>query len=104
MQNEKYIKEIAEKFYSEEAALIHTEMTELGKCEICLAGSGVAMLYSVCGIINRIGEIHGQSFEETLRAINEIHNYYEGFKKAFRENLKSEESEGGEEDGEYKEI
>lgn len=102
MQDEKYIKEIAEKFYSENAALIHTEMLELGKCEICLAGSGVAMLYSACGIINRIGEIYGTDFEETVKAITEI--YYEGKKKAVKKNLRSEEIEGGEEDGEYKEI
>ena len=96
MQDKEYIKELAKKFNNEKSAMIHAEMMDWGKCEICLSGSGVAMLHNVSGIIFRIGQLYGQSFDDTMKAVKEIFEI-EQAKKNIPDG-------GGEEDGEYKEI
>lgn len=60
-------------FQGENDCYIHTEMKNGKGCATVLAGGGVAILHGICGEITRVSQISGATFEETLKAIRELH-------------------------------
>lgn len=67
----------AAQFSGEYSCYIHTEMKNGGKCETVLAGDGVAILHGICGEIERVAQISGATFEQTLDTIREMHGMSE---------------------------
>lgn len=75
IDREKRMREAAQ-FRGENSCYIHTEMKNGRNCETVLAGDGVAILHGICGEINRVTQISGATFEETLETIREMHNIW----------------------------
>lgn len=63
MKKEKYMKD-AKTFMGEGFGYIHSEMKNGKAPELIMGGDILAIMWQVCGILNRISEITGMSFED----------------------------------------
>ena len=70
IDHEKKLKE-AEEFNSSGDCYIHVEMKNGKKCERLVGGDGLAIIHGLVGVIEKIGELTGNSFDDTMMAINE---------------------------------
>lgn len=70
--NKSELNRIALMLANDDEALVYAEKQKNKPAEIAIAGDFITMLYAIGGIINRVGEKTGTSFEETIIAVNAI--------------------------------
>lgn len=70
----------SEQFKGESDCYIHIEMKN-GVCERIIAGHGLAIIHGLCAAVDRLATLTGNSFDETLMAMQEWHHMAENTKE-----------------------
>ena len=77
------IKKEAEEFVDPNSGYLHSEMKDGKSPKLIMSGSLIANMWQISGMINRISELRGMPFRDTLYSIESLHIY--GYKQVMKE-------------------
>ena len=77
------IKKEAEQFVNPNSGYLHSEMKDGKAPMLIMSGSCIANMWQICGMVNRISELSGMTFQDTLEAIESLHIY--GYKNVMKQ-------------------